>query len=537
MIVLFNILIIAVVLLIAYWWMDQGFFSSLLHLIAVIAAGCLAFAFWEPLAIDVLLSGGGFDSYAMGISLGGLFAIFLLILRGASDSVIRSNIMLPPSADKAMGAVLGLCAGILTVGFTLTAVGFLQGPHELMGYKGFGRQRGQAGVIAASGPQLWVPVDQWSNAFYDWLSVSTIHPDIGGAPLKQYNPELYKMASLLRDNYNDGEGQVSMPSDGVEVLSVQHDSASNLWIIDTQFKSSSRDFGRQLVLSSAQIRLVGTADGTDSPDIIHPSGWVQQSAETGMPSAFAFDDPANYASGTPGQNESRMAFMFEGPSGFAPEFVQFRGTRFKLPDTTQASSAALAMLMSGASGGVQDNRQLGQSIEDAVDVSKRVANFRPSVNRVPGSMTLTEDNEFDSGFLRLPRRSETNTSRALQANSIATPGGTQVVQVNISTSSPAWLGGQVLDRTKPQDQITLLDSLGNKYYPVGYYFIFGTEIELKLDPQYGLRTTPELPQLSMSQTDQVLTLIFQVTGGVNLTSLRVGHTLVGTMNVEVPPAF
>ena len=46
MIVLFNILIIGIVLLIAYWWMDQGFFSSMLHLLAVIAAGCLAFAFW-----------------------------------------------------------------------------------------------------------------------------------------------------------------------------------------------------------------------------------------------------------------------------------------------------------------------------------------------------------------------------------------------------------------------------------------------------------------------------------------------------------
>ena len=47
----------------------------------------------------------------------------------------------------------------------------------------------------------------------------------------------------------------------------------------------------------------------------------------------------------------------------------------------------------------------------------------------------------------------------------------------------------------------------------------------------------ELPQLSLSQTDQVLVLVFQVTGGVNLTSLRVGPTLVGTMSVEVPPAF
>ena len=240
--------------------------------------------------------------------------------------------------------------------------------------------------------------------------------------------------------------------------------------------------------------------------------------------------------GAPLAFEGLMAFFFEAPSGFIPRFVQVRGTRFDLPDATSANPAALAFL-GGSNGGVQDNRQLGQPIDDAIDVSKRVANFRPSVNRIPGSMKLTEDNEFDSGFLRLPRRSESQTSRALQVNAIATPGGTQVVQVTVSNSSPAWLGGKVEERTKPEDQITLLDSLGNKYFPVGYYFMFGTELELKLDPQYGLRTTPELPQLSPSQTDQVLVLIFQVTGGVNLTSLRVGHTLVGTMNVEVPPAF
>tara|TARA_Y100000589_G_scaffold289043_1_gene290851 strand:+ start:3977 stop:5587 length:1611 start_codon:yes stop_codon:yes gene_type:complete len=536
MIVLFNILIIAIVLLIAYWWMDQGFFSALLHLIAVIAAGCLAYAFWEPLAIDVLLSGGGFDSYAMGITLGGLFAIFLVILRAASDSVIRANIILPAAADKTMGAIMGLFAGILTVGFTLTAIGFLQGPHEMMGYKGFGRQRGQPGVIAASGPQLWAPVDRWSNAFFDLLSVTTIHPDIGGAPLKHYNPELYKQASLLRDNFNSGEGQVSMPSDAVNIASLAKVDGTDMWVVQTQFKSSSRDFGRQLVLSSAQIRLVGSAEGSDAPDIVYPIGWVQPSADTGMPATYMFDDPANFASGTPGQNESDMAFFFEAPSGFIPRFVQVRGTRFDLPDATSANPAALAFL-GGSNGGVKDNRQLGQPIDDAIDVSKRVANFRPSVNRIPGSMKLTEDNEFDSGFLRLPRRSESQTSRALQVNAIATPGGTQVVQVTVSNSSPAWLGGKVEERTKPEDQITLLDSLGNKYFPVGYYFMFGTELELKLDPQYGLRTTPELPQLSPSQTDQVLVLIFQVTGGVNLTSLRVGHTLVGTMNVEVPPAF
>jgi len=533
--IIFNIFVIALILLIAYWWMDQGFFSALLHLAAVIVAGSLALAFWEPLAIDVLLSGGGFDSYAMGLSLGGLFAIFLLILRACSDSVVRANIIIPAAADKAIGAGLGLCAGIITIGFTLTAIGFMQGPHELMGYKGFARERGQAGVMSASGPPLWAPVDKWTSAFYEWLSISTMHPDIGGTPLKHYNPDLYKQASLLRDNFNGGEGQVSMPSDGVDVLQLRKINGTNMWVVNANFKSSARDFGRQLVLSSAQIRLIGVPHGNKKPSILHPTMWLQETPQSAQPWPFNFDDPTNYATSIPGRDETSMGFIFESPDGFTPNFLQIRGTRFDLPDSSTVAAGAATAMLAGSS--ARDTRQLGQPVDSVVEVSDKVSSFRANVNRIPGSMSLTDNNLFDSGFLRLPRRSETKTSRALQASRVSSPAGTQIVQVTVSTSSPAWLGGQVQERVAPADEITLLDSMGHKYHPIGYYFIFGTEIEIKLDPQYGLRTVPELPQLSLSQPDQVLVLLFQVTGGVKLTSLRVGHTLVGSMDVEVPPAF
>lgn len=533
--IILNIIVVALVLLIAYWWMDQGFFSALLHLAAVIVAGALALAFWEPLAISVLLSGGGFDSYAMGLSLGGLFAIILLILRATSDSVIRSNIMIPTTPDKLLGATMGLCAGILTIGFTLSAIGLMQGPHEMMGYKGFARQRGQAGIMAATGPALWVPVDKWTTDFYEWLSISTMHPDIGGAPLKHYYPELYKMPSLLRDNFNGGEGQVSMPSDAVDVTQLRKIDGSNFWVVNTNFKSNARDFGRQLVLSSSQIRLVGEPDGTKKPSIIYPIMWLQPTPQSDQPWSFNFDDPTNYATSIPGRDEAQMGFIFEAPDGFKPNYMQVRGTRFDLPASSTVAAAAASAMLAGTS--AKDMRQLGQPIDAVVEISDKVARFRANVNRIPGSMSLTENNRFESGFLRLPRRSETKTSRALQASRFAAPPGTQIVQVTISTSSPAWLGGQVQERVTPADEISLLDSMGHKYHPIGYYFLFGNEIEIKLDPQYGLRTVPELPQLSMSQPDQILTLVFQVTGGVKLTSLRVGHTLVGSMDVEVPPAF
>ena len=65
---LFNLALIGLVLLIAYWWANQGFFSSLLHLICVIVAGTIALAVWEPVTVNLLLSGGMFDNYAWGVS-------------------------------------------------------------------------------------------------------------------------------------------------------------------------------------------------------------------------------------------------------------------------------------------------------------------------------------------------------------------------------------------------------------------------------------------------------------------------------------
>ncbi|MHC4141812.1 MAG: hypothetical protein ACYSUF_08025 [Planctomycetota bacterium] len=45
--IIFNILCIAMVLLIAYWWANQGIFSAIIHLLCVIIAGALALAFWR----------------------------------------------------------------------------------------------------------------------------------------------------------------------------------------------------------------------------------------------------------------------------------------------------------------------------------------------------------------------------------------------------------------------------------------------------------------------------------------------------------
>ena len=92
MLAAFNILVVLLVLLIAYWWGNQGFFSAIIHLVCVIVAGALALAFWEPLTLGLLLRGGFFDSYAWGFGLLGLFVVSLFILRLATNKLVPGNV-------------------------------------------------------------------------------------------------------------------------------------------------------------------------------------------------------------------------------------------------------------------------------------------------------------------------------------------------------------------------------------------------------------------------------------------------------------
>ncbi|MCH2149482.1 MAG: hypothetical protein MK095_08630, partial [Phycisphaerales bacterium] len=436
-----------------------------------------------------------------------------------------------------LGGVMGLLAGILTIGFTLIAMGFFHGPHELMGYQGYGRERGRPGVMTQMGPSLWMPVDRWTNGFYDWLSVSTLYPGISGAPLMQYNPDLFKQASLLRDNVNEGEGQISMPADGVSSVELLQGQGGKMVAVRTLFTDTSMDFGRQLALASSQVRLVSTASDGKRPLVIHPMYWMQETAvnnDTSVSVPYPFDDRQNYATSVPGRKDADITFLFEMPDSFEPNYIQIRGTRFDLDPPKMLPGGDMAFAPYMQQGGEVDNRRFGEFLEpdNLFMPITRVPGFRPSRNRVPGSMSMI-DGKFEDGFLRMPKSSPGATSRGLEVSGVYATPGTQIVYVDVSRYSPLFLGGKLSEETDATDEITLIDSLGSKYTPIGYAYFFGSEVELKLDPRDGVTTMPELPILSRSQEQQLL-LIFQVTGGVKITSMRVGHKLLCTTDLEIP---
>ncbi|MHC4827944.1 MAG: hypothetical protein ACYTEY_15425, partial [Planctomycetota bacterium] len=169
--VIFNILCIAMVLLIAYWWANQGLFSAIIHLLCVITAGALALAFWEPLTVGLLLRGGWFDGYAWSFSLVGVFVLALFLLRLATNKLVPGNVDLPRWANLTFGFPVGACSGVLTIGILLIGMGFAQSKRSIMGFVGEGRNSSSTIVRVNT---MWVPFHELADGFYGWLSVGAL---------------------------------------------------------------------------------------------------------------------------------------------------------------------------------------------------------------------------------------------------------------------------------------------------------------------------------------------------------------------------
>src|SRR5215813_3532623 len=107
-------IIVVVVGLTSYVWSTRGFFSALIHMACVIAAGAIAFGLWEPLGYLLLDMSGdrGFGSLirdvSWGLALALPFALSLALLRAGVDKLLPMNAQCDPTVDYIGGAACGL---------------------------------------------------------------------------------------------------------------------------------------------------------------------------------------------------------------------------------------------------------------------------------------------------------------------------------------------------------------------------------------------------------------------------------------------
>ncbi|MCH8211390.1 MAG: CvpA family protein [Planctomycetes bacterium] len=541
MITTFNFLILGLVGLIGYWWATQGVFSALLHLLCVIVAGAIAFAFWEPVTVGFLLRGSSFDNFAWGVSLIGLFVVPLFILRLATNKLVPANVDLPHWANLTFGFPIGVASGVLTMGMVLIGTGFIQSEREIFGYTGTVRDPDQLGKITHVGPSLWLPVHQWTSEFYSWLSVTSLST---GQPLRHNYPDLYKVSgSEFRDSYLGGMGQVTIPPDAATIQGVTICPDLDRCAIRVHFAAEARDFGMQLTLSSAQVRLVSEAHDQSRPYVAHPQTWSQPTKD-GSTAVYPFDDSTNYATTVPGQETAIMEFDFPWPpwpnaQTRVPAFIQIKGVRFSLPRLEVVSGPEYEQRL-GSSGSVQVSRAAPVSFVGGgqlttgtdIQITYSIRPISASKNQLPGTIHVNDEGFITDGKGEF-KPGGTRPARALRLKGIAESEGTKIVQLTVRRGSASdifnpGLRQQAGDNAAPM----LVDSLGRTYRAIGYIYDRGDSVDLSLTPRRPIRTVAELPQLSPSGGRKLI-LIFRVTEGVQLVGLRLGDIPVASCNLTV----
>ena len=534
MIIIFNLFILALVLLIAYWWANEGLFSSILHLVCVITAGTIAFSVWEQITMR-MLSGGSFDNYAWGIVLIGVFSTALVILRLTSDKLIPNNIQFPSWANLGLGGVAGLCSGVLTIGICLIGSGFVQSTNDIMGYRGTGRNENNRATIEKVGDPIWLDVAQVTNAFFSTISVGSLHPDIYGGALQHYNPKLDELSTLVRDTYDNGKGQLSLSPKAATITKFAK-SEDGLYVVQVSFNTKAKDHGGQLIIGSSQVRLIGDASGSKKPDIYYPTSWKQESKE-GVESIYKFDDINNYATSVPGRQDTGIKFAFDTKDkNFKPRFIQIRGTRFEIPKQNPVTLSALIAEEYRGRVLTEEERlvqrdALGKDIQHLLSSTPKIKKLRMGIGSVPSTITVNSDNYLLEGILST-KWVQSGVSAKMAVKGIFADAGTAIVQLDVSSGTNADF--RLLNDTEPADSaISLVDSDGRKYSPIG--FIIGDDklMQLTLTPSDPPSSLSDLPlhQLSSSRS-KTFKLIFQVTEGKTIKEFQVGDITVGTCNIK-----
>ncbi|MHC4414496.1 MAG: CvpA family protein [Planctomycetota bacterium] len=530
MFVAFNVLIILLVLLIAYWWGNQGVFSAIIHLLCVITAGAVALAVWEPLTAGMLLRGGFFDSYAWGVSLVGVFVVTLFILRLATNRLVPANVDLPHWANVAFGFPVGAAAGVLTVGMLILGAGFIQSQRDVLGFAGMVRSSRDGQVKELQ--RLWLPCHKLTDEFYSWLSVTSLSTR---RPLRHFSPNLYQQAgSLIRDSAKSGRGAVALPPSEATVEAAYVCPDLGRCALQVKFRRGAIDFGEQLSVSSAQVRLIARAQGREKPYVSFPVRWSQEITEGGI-RTFQFDDVSHYITSIPGRESADVMIEFPLPAGLEPRFVQIKGTRYETPRAEPLTREGWGQILAGQVAAPRaalpaDSAGARPLNPEDIRLSNSISPVHVSTNTLPGTMKEQDKLliEGDAIF----RQTRQRFSRALLIKGIAEPPGTRLVQVNVGRSSTANIYGPVRDRAGEGATPALVDDRGHQYTPIGYIHENPEGVRIKLEPSRGIRSITDLPHLPTAG-DQKLRLLFRVTDGVTIVGFRLGDVTVGTCNLAV----
>jgi hypothetical protein len=129
---LLGIVVLLLVGAIAYFHYVQGLFSATLSAICAIFAAVISLSYTENI-IAALLK-GAMANYAQSMVMVVLFVASYVILRQLFDRLVPGNMTFPLYVDRVGGAVMGVIAGLFTMGVLVMAAGSLPFGASVGGY-------------------------------------------------------------------------------------------------------------------------------------------------------------------------------------------------------------------------------------------------------------------------------------------------------------------------------------------------------------------------------------------------------------------
>jgi len=573
---LMNIIVAALVLLVAYMWTAQGFFSALIHLLCTIAAGALAFALWEPLTYAFLLDAA--PSYAWTVGLIVPYIVILVLLRVGTDKLITRDVKLPASIDFAGGGVAGLGSGIISAGILVIGVGFMPVGAEFMGHRKV--QYDAAGNLIASNA-LWIPADTLTARLYETLSMGAF--TAGDGALARRMPGVENQASLLRATYDDRGATVLTP-DAFEIVGTYTVEASTLeeltsdgfnprpdgspWPQDikrvdgdtpaassvirgfsVKFLAGSAEKSGQVVIGAGQARLIcELADGTSEG--FQPVAVVAQSSGREITaSRYRFNAKDAFIGAAGGASDPVMSLEFVIPADATPLDLLIKQVRVPVADAPQPRAYSVAERDDAAyaleliertdeapTGERPDATSYAASEGDSGPVNGREPgelgvllsrNLRGLTlsRQLRGSLNVNDDNLIVSGSHSFPTGDVVGNKvpQPLKVKGFSVRPGVSLLQVDVSINQRLSLLGRAVDAAQQVLPPVLTDTNSQIYEPVGFIFMGGDSVEIQYEPGRPVRSLSELPSLSSSRPGDKLFLLFQVTTGAQIKSFTLGQ--------------
>lgn len=462
--------------LVTYWWGNQGVFDAFLHLTCVIVSAALAVALWEPVFMLAFHS-PSMAEMGWGLSLGGLFLLFLFITRLITDKTCPVRPKVARWADWVFGSAMGLVAGALTFGLTLIAAGHVASARELAGFEGWKREPGQGVPHQTDGGNPAAVCATFAGSFLNMVSVNAFAPFVGSNSLALLRPDIAADgASLLRDSVDAGKSRLGVSADGVSIAGFYKDpsfglkAGSGAFAVLVSAKSSAFDAASGFNLSASQARLIDGSTGAS----VFPSEFSQREENSGDSLVrHTFDSDSDYLAAPATSQESISCLIFPAAglgAAKGPFYLQIKGLRFALPAPTLGPEGMAKAVQSGGKAiRLADAGNAPQVPDSELRLDNGVQGVMLDKNALPGSLQERDGKLIGGAAERISRSGVTSGD----VRYIEEPSGMRNVVLACSRDSAVDLFN--VDRTRkdaekvgPGGQPVLIDDKQNIYAPYGY---------------------------------------------------------------------